>query len=91
VCPGIRFESVDDWVELYRDAGLTGIRTTAGPFAMMRPLAFLRDEGVARSARLVARLLSRRAFLTRMAWLLRRLAGSMRHLGYVVVAARKPA
>jgi SAM-dependent methyltransferase len=91
VCPGITFDSVEDWAALYRRAGLVEIRTSEGPFAMMRPLGFLRDEGVRGSTRFVARLLSRRAFLARMTWLVRRLPRSMRHLGYVVLAARKPA
>ncbi len=80
VCPGITFDSVADWENLYRRAGLTDVRTTAGAFAMMRPLGFLRDEGVRGTAR----------FLARLASLMRRLPRSMPHLGSVVVAARKP-
>jgi hypothetical protein len=52
--------------------------------------AFGRVMGVAGSARFLARLLARPAFLARTGWLMRRLPRSAPHLGHVVVAARKP-
>ena len=62
----------------------------SGPFVMMEPLHVVRDEGLGATLRFVGRLLARRAYVAKMGWLMRRLFPSLRHLGYVVVAARKP-
>src|SRR2546425_1594629 len=33
VCPGLRFDTADDWVALYAGAGLVDVRVRSGPFA----------------------------------------------------------
>jgi SAM-dependent methyltransferase len=91
VCPGLRFDSADDWVALYAGAGLVDLRLRAGPFAMMTPAGFLADEGWANSAAVVARTLSRWRYLKRMAWLMPRIGRAVPYLGYLVVAGTKPA
>jgi SAM-dependent methyltransferase len=49
VCPGLRFDTADDWVRIYTEAGLANIEIDEGPFGMMTPKGFIQDEGVARS------------------------------------------
>lgn len=44
VCPGLRFDSVEEWEEIYAGAGLVDVRAEAGPYAMMTPRGFLTDE-----------------------------------------------
>src|SRR5207302_5659778 len=43
VCPGMQFESLDDWVRLYSAAGLADVEVETGPFNMMTPAGFLDD------------------------------------------------
>src|SRR5919108_115883 len=45
VCPGMSFDTLDDWVQIYRNAGLEQLEVTSGPFEMMTPQGFLSDEG----------------------------------------------
>lgn len=45
VYPGLTFDSVDEWTQIYGGAGLVDVRTETGPFAMMTPRGFLADEG----------------------------------------------
>ena len=45
VCPGLRFDSVEEWEEIYAGAGLVDVRAEAGPYAMMTLRGFLTDEG----------------------------------------------
>ncbi len=45
VCPGLRFDTLEDWVRLYAGAGLGDVRTTTGAFDMMTARGFLTDEG----------------------------------------------
>ena len=89
VCPGLRFDSIQEWAGIYSDAGLVDIRTESGPFAMMTPRGFLADEG-AHAAAVIARGMSRFAYLRKMAWLWPRMSRAVPYLGYVLVMARKP-
>jgi ubiquinone/menaquinone biosynthesis C-methylase UbiE len=89
VCPGLRFDSVEEWARIYTDAGLADVRTESGPFAMMTARGFLADEG-AHAAAVMARGLSRPAYLRKMVWLMPRMARALPYLGYVLVLARKP-
>jgi SAM-dependent methyltransferase len=89
VCPGIDFDTDDDWIRLYRDAGLNDLQTTTGPFAMMTPAGFLRDEGVRGTARFFAKSISRPAYIEKMAWLMPRMIRAMPYLGYVVVGGTR--
>ncbi|MEP6814469.1 MAG: methyltransferase domain-containing protein [Marmoricola sp.] len=89
VCPGLRFDSVEEWVDIYGGAGLTDIRTESGPFAMMTARGFVADEG-RHAAAVVARGMSRPAYLRKMMWLMPRMARAVPYLGYVLVMATKP-
>lgn len=89
VCPGLPFDSVKEWVEIYTGAGLVEVRTECGPFEMMTPRGFHADEG-AHAAAVMARGLSRPVYLRKMAWLLPKMSRAVPYLGYVLVSARKP-
>jgi SAM-dependent methyltransferase len=91
VCPGMTFDTFDDWVRIYSDAGLDGLDIASGPLEMMSARGFLKDEGVARSAAIVARVVGNGAYRKKMAWLYPRIARAVPYLGYIVVAGRKPA
>lgn len=90
VCPGLRFDSVEDWVGIYRAAGLADVRTTTGPFDMMTPRGFVHDEGLRGSMRFVGNALTRTTYLRRLAWLMPRMARAVPYLGYIVVCGRTP-
>jgi SAM-dependent methyltransferase len=89
LCPGLQFDSLEEWVGIYASAGLVDVHTETGPFAMMTARAFLADEGLG-AATFLARALSRPAYVRKMAWLLPRMARAVPYLGYVAVMARKP-
>jgi SAM-dependent methyltransferase len=91
VCPGMEFDTLEDWVSLYESAGLTALDTTSGPFEMMTPRGFLTDEGAARSLAIMGRVARRPANIRKMAWLMPRMARAVPYLGYLVVSAAKPA
>jgi hypothetical protein len=86
VCPGLQFDTVEEWVRIYSGAGLTDVRTTGGPFAMMTARGFLADEG-SHAVAGTARATTRSAYLRKMAWRMPRMARAVRYLGYVVVDA----
>jgi len=90
VCPGLEFDTVDDWMRIYQSAGLTDLDTVTGPFEMMTPRGFLADEGVSHSLAVMARVAARPANVRKMAWLMPRMAKAVPFLGYIVVAATKP-
>jgi hypothetical protein len=91
VCPGMTFDTLEDWLSIYRRAGLFDLETRSGPFEMMTTRGFLEDEGILNGARVAGRTLSQRACLRRMAWLMPRIAKAVPYLGYLVVAGRRPA
>lgn len=89
VCPGLEFDTIEDWVTLYESAGLTDLDTVTGPFEMMTPRGFLADEGVGRSLAVMGRVACRPANLRKMVWLMPRMAKAVPYLGYIVVSATK--
>jgi SAM-dependent methyltransferase len=91
VCPGMQLDQLDGWVRIYRDAGLSAIEVRSGPFEMMTPLGFLRDEGVVNAVACMLRGLSRAAYLRKMAWLMPRISRAVPYLGYILVGGLKPA
>jgi SAM-dependent methyltransferase len=91
VCPGLRFDSAEDWVRIYSEAGLSNIEIDEGPFEMMSPKGFLQDEGVGRSLSVVGRVMTRPAYMKKMAWLMPRMQRAVPYLGYIVVSGEKPA
>lgn len=92
VCPGLEFDTVEDWVQIYEAAGLDAIETETetGPFETMTPRGFLADEGAARSMAIMGRVAIRPAHVRKMAWPMPRTARAVPYLGYIVVAATKP-
>jgi ubiquinone/menaquinone biosynthesis C-methylase UbiE len=91
VCPGMNFDTLDDWVQIYREAGLEDVQVTSGPFEMMTTAGFVRDEGIANSLAVMGRALSRRSYLKKMAWLMPRMNRAVPYLGYIAVSGVKPA
>lgn len=91
VCPGMQFDTLDDWVSVYAATGLTDLVTETGPFEMMTARGFLADEGLAGSLAILGRVGSRLANIRKMRWLMPRMAKAVPYLGYVVVAGTKPA
>ncbi len=91
VCPGMNFDTLDDWVQIYREAGLEDVQVTSGPFEMMTPAGFVRDEGIANSLAVMGHALSRRSYLKKMAWLMPRMNRAVPYLGYIAVSGVKPA
>jgi SAM-dependent methyltransferase len=89
VCPGMRFDTIEEWTQIYGDAGLSDVTTESGPFEMMTARGFLADEG-ARALAIAARAMARPAYLRKMAWLMPRMARAVPYLGYVLVVGRKP-
>jgi SAM-dependent methyltransferase len=89
VCPGLRFDSVEEWAAIYAAAGLVDLRTESGPFDMMTVRGFVADEGL-HAASVMARGMSRPAYLRKMAWLMPRMARAVPYLGYVLVKGCKP-
>jgi hypothetical protein len=90
ICPGLNFDTLDDWIAIYRHAGLEEIEVTIGSFEMMTPAGFLADEGIKNSIQLMARTLSRWSYLRKMAWLMPRMQRAVPFLGYVTVSGLKP-
>lgn len=90
LAPGLRLDSSDNWVQLYRDAGLTDVQTSVGPFELMTPGAFLRDEGLINSLALMGRTLTRSTYLKRMFWLMPRILQALPYLGYIAIWGVKP-
>ncbi|HEX2699019.1 MAG TPA: class I SAM-dependent methyltransferase [Acidimicrobiales bacterium] len=91
MCPGIDFDDVLEWKVLFKDVGLTDVEAVSGPFALMHPRVFVKDEGWANSMRILGTALSRPAYFKKAVWLMRNIFKIMPSLGYVVMSARKPA
>ncbi len=91
VCPGMNFDTLDDWVQIYQEAGLHDVQVLSGPFEMMTPAGFMRDEGIANSLAIMGRACSRLSYLKKLAWLMPRMNRAVPYLGYIVVAGMKPA
>lgn len=90
VCPGLRFDSIEEWTDIYGSAGLTDLRTESGPFEMMTARGFVADER-GHALAVMARAMSRPAYLRKMAWLMPRMARAIPYLGYVLVMGRRAA
>ncbi len=90
VCPGLEFDTLEDWVDIYATAGIGDIDTETGPFEMMTARGFLADEGLARCLAIIGAVAARPAHMRKMAWLMPRMAQAVPYLGYIVVAGTKP-
>jgi len=91
VCPGMLFDTVEDWLERYGRAGLTELSSTTVPFEMMTPGGFLSDEGLANSVRVMARALCDPVARRRMMWIMPRISQAVPYLGYVLIRGRRAA
>jgi ubiquinone/menaquinone biosynthesis C-methylase UbiE len=91
VCPGVRCDTAEEWIELYQTARLTNIQHLTGSFAMMTPREMIRDEGIGNVLAMMGRVVSRKAYLRKMGWLMSRMVRVMPYLGYVVLTGTKPA
>lgn len=91
VCPGMQVDTLEEWVRLYEEAGLSNTQVVSGPFEMMTPAGFLSDEGVANCLAIMGRALTRLSYLRKMAWLMPRLQRAVPYLGYLLVVGEKPA
>ena len=89
VCPGMRFDSIDEWTDIYGGAGLVDIQAESGPFEMMTARGLFADER-GHAPAVMARAISRPAYLRKMAWLMPRMSRAIPYLGYVLITARKP-
>jgi SAM-dependent methyltransferase len=90
VCPGMQFDTLDDWTRIYSGAGLVDLETVTGPFEMMSPKGFLADEGFGHSLAIMGRVAVRPAHVRKMIWLMPRMAKAVPYLGYVLVVGHKP-
>jgi len=90
VCPGMQLDKLDGWVRIYKDAGLSAIEVRYGPFEMMTPRGFIKDEGLVNAFACKWRGLSRPSYLRKMAWLMPRISRAVPYLGYILVAGTKP-
>ena len=90
VCPGLTFDTLEDWIRIYAKAGLSNLATECGPFEMMSPKGFLADEGLGRSLAIMGRVVARPAHIRKMTWLMPKMAKAVPFLGYVLVSGNKP-
>lgn len=90
VCPGMLFDTVEDWLDRYGRAGLVDLSSRTGPFEMMTPAGFLSDEGLFNCVRVMTRALADPVARRRMLWLMPRISLAVPYLGYVLICGRKP-
>jgi len=91
ICPGMNFDTLEDWLQIYRTVGFQDVQVTSGPFEMMTPWGFLQDEGWLNSMAVMGRAPSRPAYMKKMLWLMPRMQRAVPYLGYVAISAVKPA
>jgi SAM-dependent methyltransferase len=91
VCPGLQFDSLEDWVRLYTEAGLANVQVETGPFNMMTPAGFLHDEGLLNSMAVMGRAIFGSGHARKkMAWLMPRVARAVPYLGFILVSGTRP-
>jgi len=89
VCPGLLFETVDDWVARYTSAGLRDLQVRTGPFETMTVRGWISDEGIGNTIRVMARAVASGAVRQRMAWIMPRVWKANPFLGYVLICGRR--
>lgn len=90
ICPNIKFDTLEDWVRIYRETGLQDLKVTSGPFETISPRGFLADEGIGNALAIAGRSLSRLTYTKKLAELLPRTNRAVPYLGYVAISAVKP-
>lgn len=91
ICPCLRFDSTEEWIEIYQAAGLRDVQVITGSIDMMTPTGFLTDEGLTNTIRIMIRTLSRWCYVQKMAWLMPRMMRALPYLGYVLIVGTRPA
>jgi SAM-dependent methyltransferase len=91
VCPGMQVDTLEEWVRLYKGAGLSNTQVVSGPFEMMTPAGFLSDEGVANCLAIMGHTMTRLSYLRKMTWLMPRLQRAVPFLGYMLIVGEKQA
>lgn len=91
VCPGMLFDTVEDWLRRYSSAGLADLQVRTGPFDMMTARGFISDEGIGNAVQVIARALTNGTARRRMAWFVPRISRAVPYLGYVLICGRRPA
>jgi len=89
VCPGMLFDTLEDWLARYRAAGLVDLQVTTGPFEMMTAHGFISDEGFGNAIRVMARALTNGTARRRMTWMMPRISKAVPFLGYVLICGRR--
>ena len=89
VCPGMLFETVDDWLARYSSAGLVDLQVKTGPFEMMTARGFISDEGIGNAFRVMVRAITSGAARHRIAWMMPRISRAVPFLGYVLICGRR--
>src|SRR5438132_11122649 len=74
LCPGMLFDTNEDWLRIYGGTGLRNIELRSGPFEMMTVRGFLGDEGLGGALRFMARGLCRPSRLRKLMWVVPRVA-----------------
>jgi SAM-dependent methyltransferase len=90
LCPGMQFDNLDGWLQIYKQAGLADIQVRSGPFELMTARGFIKDEGLVNAVACMARGLAQPARVRKMAWMMPRLRKAVPFLGYVLVAGFRP-
>ena len=89
VCPGIKFDTANDWLQLFSDNGFKNEQHTTGPFIMMSVGGFLNDEGIMGTLRLFIKTFTRMAYIKKMMWLMPRIIKVRNSLGYIIFTSVK--
>ena len=89
VCPGIMFDTAEDWIPIYEKNGYRKTDYSTGSFLMMTLKWLFEDEGTINSLWIMVKIISRIAFLKKMIWLLPRIMKVKNSLGYIVLAGEK--
>jgi ubiquinone/menaquinone biosynthesis C-methylase UbiE len=90
LCPGMLFDTVDDWLARYGAAGLVELQVKTGPFEMMTTRGFISDEGLGNAVRVMARAMTNATARRRMFWIVPRISRAVPYLGYVLIRGRRP-
>lgn len=89
ICPGIKFDTAEDWIKLYDENEFKNEDSVTGGFVMMSPIGFLKDEGIGGTLKLMAKAFSRLAYMKKMMWLMPRIIKVRSSLGYIVFSEVK--
>jgi hypothetical protein len=87
----MQVDTLEEWVHLYEDAGLSATQVVSGPFEMMTPTGFLSDEGFTNCLAIMGRAMTRLSYVRKMTWLMPRLQRAVPYLGYMLIVGEKQA